>query len=157
MFRLFFILSFLSLTISCQDKFNDSRTPEYLIFGEFYGMCNGETCVEIFKIDHNNLYEDENDNYPNSLNISDTKFNLLDKEKYELVRELINDFPSALLAESEHTLGCPDCHDQGGFYIEYKNQNDHQFWIIDQNLGAVDKNLHAFLHQVSESIALIKQ
>lgn len=39
---------------------------DYIIFGWYYGFCAGEQCIEIFKLTGDGLYEDRNDNYPDS-------------------------------------------------------------------------------------------
>lgn len=145
------ILSFIGF-YSCE-KTDLSSNPdnEYLIFGHYYGECFGEGCIENFKLTKDNLFEDENDYY----NQTEFSFNELSNEKFELVKDLIDDFPSQLLEESEMTFGCPDCADQGGLLIGYSEKDDVQYWRLDQSKMNVPEYLHAFMDKVNEKIALI--
>ena len=41
--------------IGCDKDDNKNPNQNYLVFGHYYGMCGGESCVEIFKINNENL------------------------------------------------------------------------------------------------------
>ena len=56
------------------------KSSDYLIFGSFYGMCQGEQCVETFKLTKDFLYEDRKDEYPDRTNFFDGDFEKLDKK-----------------------------------------------------------------------------
>ena len=124
---------------------------DFLIFGHFYGECLGEGCVETFKLTNNKLFEDLNDNYLGT----DFNFIELDNDAFEQVEDLIGYFPNQLLSESEITLGCPDCADQGGLLIQYSENGTLQSWIIDQSQSSVPDYLHEFMDKVNEKISLI--
>ena len=49
------------------DKQENIYPPDedYIVFGHYYGMCFGEQCVEIFKIENQQLFEDTLDEYAN--------------------------------------------------------------------------------------------
>ena len=147
-----FLFSFTLLTCSSEDKIA-LNNEDYLIFGHFYGFCVGENCIEIFKLTNNTLYEDSNDNY----SINPLNFEPLESTKFELVKDLMLFFPEKLLTENEDIIGCPDCADGGGLYIEYSKNGIVKHWKIDQMKMNVPTYLHAFMDKVNEKIALINQ
>jgi len=59
---LVFLLSL--LFISCHKDDIKPKSKDYLVFGRFYGECAGEKCVEIYKLDQDQLQEDTKDIYP---------------------------------------------------------------------------------------------
>lgn len=141
---------------SCKKK--EEAVPsdtDYLVFGHFYGMCQGEQCVEIFKLETRNLWEDDNDHYPGQQDFYQGHFLLLPSAKFEAVKDLADDFPAALLNETERVIGLPDAGDWGGLYIEYSQNGTHRFWLLDQKKDNVPAYLHHFIDRVNEKIALI--
>ena len=132
----------------------------YLIFGHFYGLCYGEECVEIFALETNRLLEDTTDVYPYSQYGWDSSQGIyidIGKEKYNLVKDLIYFFPPELLDETQEVLGCPDCVDGGGIYIEYKFNGIDRTWFIDQETPNVPEYLHNFINKVNETIMIINE
>ncbi|MFG6687226.1 hypothetical protein ACGK9U_11620 [Mariniflexile sp. HNIBRBA6329] len=126
---------------------------DYLIFGHFYGFCLGESCIETFKLTSDTLYEDTNDQYTHE----SFNFEVLAGDKFEQVKDLADAFPTKLLEEKEGVLGCPDCADGGGLYIEYSKNGVVKKWKIDQMKGNVPNYLHNFMDAVNEKIALINK
>ena len=66
----YFSLLLLSLLFACQTEEDlpfiiDPIMPDYFVFGDFYGLCEGEQCIDYFKIEEGTIYEDTEDNYPN--------------------------------------------------------------------------------------------
>ena len=152
--RIQFIIfsSVILFLFSCNKKCDlELAQNDFLIFGHFYGECFGEGCVETFKLTCDKLFEDLNDNY------SGTDFNFIELENdvFEQVEDLIDYFPNQLLSESEATLGCPDCADQGGLLIQYSENGTLQSWRIDQSQSSVPDYLHEFMAKVNEKIYLI--
>ena len=60
---------------------------EYLTFGHFYGFCQGESCVEIFRIDAEDIYEDSLDNYPGNT-LYDGSYQVLDRSLRTKIRDI---------------------------------------------------------------------
>ena len=153
--RLLFILLILiptSFISSCKkDKTIELKGNDFLIFGHFYGFCEGEKCVETFKLTSKKLFEDSNDNYSGT----DFLFSEIEESKFEGVKNLLDYFPIELLNENENTIGCPDCADQGGILIQYVENGTIQNWRIDQSKSAIPEYLHEFLDQVNEKIDFI--
>lgn len=172
MFRYFdfvLVLFVMTLFLGACDKentLNEDETPDttvkegHLIFGHFYGECFGEGCVEIFKIENDQLFEDSNDTYPTIYPMGDFydgDFTALDNAKFELVEDLVDAFPSALLDETEKQIGIPDAGDWGGLYIEYDFDGVHQYWLLDQMKSNVPDYLHEFIDKVNDKISIINQ
>ncbi len=152
------ILSFsvIILLSSCIIEPYEIKRPDYFIFGHFYGECMGENCVEIFKIENEMLYEDENDTYPTSTDFNMAKWKMLDKTEYEKVKNLGEFFPEKLLNDDKKVIGQPDAGDWGGIYIEIKIGDTHKFWLIDKMRSNVPKEYHEFLNKVEEKINLLQ-
>jgi len=153
--NLFLFLMVMGIFISCDKDDDDDCTttdsPDYLIFGHFYGECLGETCIETFKLSDTQLLEDTIDDYAGQ-NLS---FVELSNEKFELVNDLNNYFPNELLNANETVFGCPDCADGGGLFIQYSLNDNLQSWRIDQDKQNVPEYLHDFMDAVNERIELI--
>jgi len=144
------------LIVSCsKDVSTEPSESDYLIFGHYYGLCQGETCIEIFKLESNKLLEDINDNYPGGRDFYNGNYIALGNTKFDLVRNLMDYFPDNLLNENDTFIGCPDCVDQGGLYIEYNFNGIRKFWRIDQSKRNVQNYLHDFMDKVNEKIDLI--
>lgn len=151
--RLILLFSFLFLFSACEE--NDPlklSSEDYLIFGKFAGFCLGENCVRIFKLDSNQIAEDTLDNYPDRENFYEGEFVRLDQSKYEEAVDLLDKFPTDLLNETDTIFGCPDCADQGGYYLEIKLNTTHKFWIIDTSKGSVPEYLREYMDELDETI-----
>lgn len=153
-----FLFGVLLLLFSC-DKEDASQLngKNYLIFGHFYGFCMGESCIEIFKVNDEELWEDINDAYPRQDEFYQSEFIKLDQKIHEKIEDLPAYFPDSLWLETEKVFGMPDAGDWGGYYIEYQKEGIRNFWIIDKMQRNVPKYLHPFLDKVEEKIALINQ
>lgn len=143
----YLILSLLLIT-SCNKE--DLNNDEYLIFGHFHGECMGATCVETYKLTSSELYVDETDSYDKS-NMS---FDELKKSDYKKVKDLMKEFPKELWEEDE-IIGCPDCLDQGGYYIAYKKDGIVYKWLIDKDQSKQPSYLIPFIEKVEESLTTL--
>jgi hypothetical protein len=125
------------------------QTNEILIFGRFYGMCAGETCVETFALADGKLYEDSNDYYaqPQELNFTE-----LSAAQYNQVANLLDSIPAGLYTSAQTLFGCPDCADQGGLFILIKDANMEQNFRVDQSKTNVPAYLHNFMDMINAHI-----
>ena len=64
-------------------------------------------------------------------------------------------FPSQLLNEKKTTIGCPDCADGGGLFIQYSENGNVKSWRIDQEKDNVPHYLHNLIDKVNEKIKII--
>ena len=149
-----FLILILPLFFSCSEE--EMADPgQYLIFGHFYGFCFGDQCIQIYKLEGNNLFIDTNKDYPKHNEFYNATFLELGNQYYEPIKDLLDYFPTRILSESDTVFGCPDCADGGGLYIEYKTQDIHRYWIIDQDRRQVPVYLHEFMEQVNNKIEVI--
>ena len=149
----FTLLMAIVILTSC-NKDEDSITineQNFLVFGHFYGMCVGESCVETYKLTDLKLYEDILDDYSGQ----NLDFVELDNETFEQINDLVDFFPNQLLNETDTVFGCPDCSDGGGLFIQYSDNGNLKSWRIDQFQENVPSYLHSFIDKVNEKIVLI--
>lgn len=129
---------------------------DYLMFGHFYGMCAGEACVEIFRLEDNRLLEDTNDVYPSYTNFYEGNYVALSASQFTAVQDLTSYFPNDLWAVSNRVIGQPDAGDWGGLYVEYSLNGLRQFWLIDTKRDNVPAVYHPFIDKIEEKIALLQ-
>lgn len=152
------VLLLTTVFTSCIPEDDDKAPKDYLVFGHFYGMCEGERCVEIFKLSHTALEEDRNDTYPRRDAFYSADFEALPNSDFKEAKDLLDHFPEKLLDEKDGEVsGCADCTDGGGLYIEYKSGNTHRFWILDQAKGSTPDYLHDFMDRVNSKINLLSE
>ena len=152
----FIIIIYLGLFYFCNEpSAKADLKSDYIIFGHFYGFCQGENCIEIFKLTESKLYEDVADNYPTSTHPYEGNFTEMDNEKLQLIKALADNIPQELLSEQDTVIGSPDAADGGGIYIAIKNDDGTRFWLIDQMKFNVPDYLHSFMDEINNSISLI--
>ncbi|HEY5747103.1 MAG TPA: hypothetical protein VIU12_13550 [Chryseolinea sp.] len=158
------LLFFLALAFcACEDSTvkhpgDEGSNPDASVaFGSFYGMCAGGQCVAFFKLEDSKLYEDTKDKYPKQAQpYEGTYEKQLDDTKYQLVKDVAVKIPAALYDETETVIGCPDCSDGGGLYIEVNTDNGKRYWYIDNNEGRIPEYLRAFVVEANEKINLLR-
>lgn len=121
----------------------EQQQDDFIVFGKYYGMCAGEDCVEIFKIENGVLYEDSTDIYPNDSPYSGN-YSALPSAKYDLVKDLSSHIPAQLFNEPNEYIGIPDAYDQGGYVLELKENGTVRYWRIDTDTSNTPAYLHAF-------------
>ena len=152
---IFFAL-FCGLVFTGCNKNEATNDADYLIFGHFYGMCRGEGCIEIFKLEKEKLFEDTNDNYPSWNDFYVGNFVQLSQEQFDKTKDLINYFPIELLSDRNIVFGLPDASDGGGLYIEYNYGGIRKYWILDNMKRDVPPQYHEFMDKVNEKIMLLQ-
>lgn len=154
----FLLVGLLVIMVGC-DKEPDIKLAEddYLIFGHFYGLCVGEQCIEIFRLESDQLLEDTNDDYPNQISFYNADYVLLPNSKFAAVQGLMDAFPPALMNETDKVIGMPDAGDWGGLYIEISTNGAHKFWLIDQMDSNLPTYLVPFHDEINNAINLINQ
>ena len=159
--RILLAVMALTFLLSCKKDHTEPQvnpqSENYLTFGHFYGMCIGEECVEIFQLDSERLWEDQEDTYPSSETSIVGDYIQLSNDKFLMCDELIDQFPMELLAVSSGRVGTPDIADGGGVYLEYNFASNHGFWLIDNTSSNIPTYLQSYVDLVHEIIALINQ
>lgn len=148
-----FLLAFTSCT---KEPAIHLRESDYLIFGHFYGECIGEQCIEIYKLEQNQLLEDTKDRYPSATDFYEADYVRLSQPQFDDTRDLVDYFPFDLLNEANTVIGQPDAGDWGGLYIEYNYNGVRKFWLLDQAKRNVPTKYHSFIDKVNEKIKQLK-
>lgn|SRR6187431_329447 len=150
-------LLMVALFLSCNDEDDDIITSgEYLIFGRYAGFCVGD-CVDLYKIKADELLEDKSNEYPGGGFYKFNDFDKLPKEKFELVKDLIEFLPTSLRNEESGIFGQPGFTDGGSAYVEYKSGSIHKYWILDEFKGNMPAEYDQFVDKIREKVALIHQ
>jgi len=126
-----------------------------LTFGRYYGKCQGNACVEIFKLFDLTLLEDTLDNNPQSGSSYQGKFVNFNGSESVKIYDLVSDFPSELLNSKLTTYGAPNATDNGGIYLEYKQGLVHRYWFIDLNTQKIPKYLVDYVTLVNNRVTEI--
>ena len=159
-FICFIITLILAGSFSCKRTKNpaEPNDSEYIVFGDFYGMCQGPKCVQIFKIENGILYRDTLHRYPYQDSIYPAKWEKMPDSKQILKDSLVFNFPSQIKTDTNKYFGIPDAYDQGGIYLESKfnNQDNPKFWIIDNDTKNIPEYLREFTIQIQNNLRLMK-
>jgi hypothetical protein len=150
-----YIMIPLLLTALCSggcSKENPSVEPDSneLIFGQFYGECSGERCIEIYKLDarKQELSEDVKDSYPTIAAPYEGEYVPLSADFIRHAEDLGQYVPAQLLREANGAIGQPDAGDWGGYYLEVNKNGKRGFWLIDTQ----KRNLPAYLHPLVDTL-----
>ena len=120
------------VSVSCSKKTTfDPNKVDSFVFGSAYGMCAGD-CAKFFAIANQQLFPDTMAYYTGFTGFSSTH---LPDAKYQLAKQLVDEFPTYFINHPNTTFGCPDCADQGGIYIELKENGRVKKWSIDTDVS----------------------
>jgi hypothetical protein len=159
-YPLVFLLLLLGL-LACEEDEATTTEPETpqaqalkdtaLIIGTYQGFCYPpDSCVAVYKVSANQVYADTTHHYP--YDSAGYQFMALAASQYQKVDHLKAAFPRQLLTDTTTELGCPDCRDQGGYYIALKAADYQKRWVIDKDRDAVSPYLHPFLRKVDSAV-----
>ncbi|MFT3824056.1 MAG: hypothetical protein QM731_09050 [Chitinophagaceae bacterium] len=140
---LFAVLAF----AACQKNNSNDEQPTQLIFGKSYGECVGN-CATLYKVYNGQLYPDNLSYfyYGGELKFSNTS---LSNEKYNIAKQLLDNFPAYLKNLSDSSFGCPDCHDQGAIYIQFSEKGVIKKWNIDPVESRQPDEIKAYIQQLN--------
>ncbi len=137
-----------SIHFSCKTSDLIPDDDNYFIFGVGYCECSGH-CATVYKIASDSLYSGMGSSCVESYYIYPGP--ALSQDKYDIAIQLVNSFPKELIENTEDRYGCPDCADQGGYYLERKSSGNLRTWMIDTNENALPgflREYQAMLRQV---------
>jgi hypothetical protein len=155
----FLLVSVLLLATSCKrDRFTeDSETVDRLVFGSFYGTCDSD-CVHIYQLDNSTIARDDSAKFGSlTWAYKFTTITQLSKPNAVIAKPLLTMVPKELLANSNTTFGCPDCHGQGGLYIIVKTiPGIYRFRLDMDNTADQSAELIAFKAKMIDVLKQIK-
>ncbi|MBG6130447.1 hypothetical protein IWQ47_001470 [Aquimarina sp. EL_43] len=110
------LISFTFLFLSCNnDDDTTENTIESLVFGKYAGECL-ENCFTVFKIDTEKITKDTTvKHYTNDFTFKNSF--VYSREVFEKYNSLLSSIPDELKNGTGKSYGCPDCVDQGAFYL----------------------------------------
>lgn len=157
------LLLFLIPITSCEEDqlANRPQHHEYLILGNFAGECT-EGCVHYYLLDMQNrsLFRINSQEYPPNnkmLNLLDADRVKLPDEDFQLAKHLLEDLPTQLIEESDQTIGCPDCRDQGGIYLAFSNDGQDFEYFIDTDKEAMPAYLQDYTDELKAVLLEIRE
>lgn len=135
----------------------DSKSAT-LVFGRYYGKCQGNYCVKIFKLKNKQLKAEVKSTMPILGTYYDGDFSKIKVSDKVNITELFSEFPTFLLGSKEEfsVIGTPDAGDWGGLYLEYNDAKLHKQWFLDLNTNNVPKELINYVFLINEKINLIE-
>ena len=108
--------------------------PSRIAYGQFAGECIGN-CGTIYEITSKGLCVDTTSfwQFRNDLG----KFQIKGERVFEKNKEKYSDtkkisIPLIMLIDPRTRFGCPDCHDQGGYYLDYTLFGIRRYFEIDK-------------------------
>ncbi len=150
------LITILLIALSCQTDEIVLAENDYIVFGDYYGMCFGNDCVDIYRLESNRLLADTKKQYPSRLSFYEGNYSELGSVKFEAVKDIVSFFPNELLNVKDTVIGQPDAGDWGGFYIEYNYNGKHRFWLLDKMKSNVPESLHPFIDKLNEKLSYLE-
>ena len=150
------ILCLLMGTFACTPEENDQVSKldlgnvDHFAFGTYYGHCLGN-CAHAYKLNEDGLFPDQVERGYLEPGIAYATQSL-SAENIALAQKLLEDFPAELMKEEAEVFGCPDCADQGGFYLEIKQGESTRSWRIDTNDDQIPAYLSAYTAKVRKAV-----
>jgi len=150
------------LLVSCEEDQLANRpiSDAYLVFGTFAGLCQDD-CVHYYLLDmqERRLYKLENQKYPsvdNDLNLLNAERVQLPDEDFQVAKQLMDKLPKQIIDETDPTIGCPDCLDQGGFYLSFSESDVTYEFLLDTRGDAIPSYLQNYTEDLRNVISEIR-
>jgi hypothetical protein len=151
----------LMILLSCNkdsEVVDDKSYPEYIVFGQFFtptSCFSSESCVEIYKLESGNVWEDVNDFIPEAGTPANCNFSSqLGQDNYVSIEGLFrNGIPKSLTEMESGLIGNPQSGSSQKFYFEYKSKDVYKFWILDPfNSTNVPNEVVDFISKIQQAV-----
>jgi hypothetical protein len=139
-------LLFLLLSISC--KKDCHYQLDYFIFGKYSSFCIDD-CSKLFLLKDGKIYPDSIQGLSANLQFSKVP---LTSAKYTIADSLSTNFPSFMQNTPNITYGCPDCLDQGLFYVEKMENGVKKTWKIDSLIDSIPLQIRPYIQKMDSVI-----
>lgn len=129
-----------------------------LVFGTYYGMCRAD-CINIYCVESAQLQKDDSTTYGKlDWFYYFTPTRKMDAAKQRAAKALLSQVPMELLSKNRTTIGCPDCADQGGIFIQAMSGPVSATLKIDiSDTEDQSPEVIAFKKKILETVAYLKQ
>ncbi|PZF74390.1 hypothetical protein [Taibaiella soli] len=125
----------------------------YFSFGKYYGMCGGPNCARFYKISNGSVYPDNMVQFRKPLLFAGVP--LSSPNAWVAASAVLYNFPQEMTNQPDTAVGCPDCHDQGAYYIEYKASSTApvKYWSVDPDTAYLSNAIRAYLSRIDTALA----
>lgn len=125
--KLPFIMLLVALFAGCKEE--EEPQADAFIFGKWNLLCESN-CIQIYKLDKGKLYVDNMNSFRDAPIIT-YKSTPLGNEFATLAQDLRTAFPeSYMLPRGLDFIACPDCAEQGGYYLAFENEDGVLWWQV---------------------------
>lgn len=145
----FFGISILFL-ISASGCKKESNKFNSIIFGKYFGECGGN-CASFYHLTSNKLYGDRMEYYMGPKDLKFQKF-ALSSEDFKISQAISDSLPAFFTTEESQTIGCPDCRDQGGLYIEIHRNGNTKIFTIDPDVRRLPNEVMSYIDLLQTTI-----
>ncbi|MFY0592409.1 hypothetical protein [Roseivirga sp.] len=114
---------------SCENEGFPSEA-ENILFGSFAGHCFGN-CFNAFQVDSSKVQSHDAEGHFTFDQYEFQPTRTLDKAAFTEARAIVKGIPSELIDSKIESYGCPDCADQGGYFVFFETDGSRQMVIID--------------------------
>ena len=108
------------------------ESPDYLVFGQFAGGMSAEAS-QLFRVDLSTFEQDIVTDFFPRLDYDFEAEITMSQADWNNARQLIDLLPQSLIETESNTYGCPDCADQGGYFLEFGNNDQSKKVLLDIN------------------------
>lgn len=130
----------------CGTIVSEASRADYFIFGYF-----GQMGCNYYEVKNSTLYAGT------SCQTDSAGFtNTLSQHKYNLSQALTYNLPVALSNLPDTTLGCPNCADQGGWYIEYRIAGKVKKYNLDNDTAALPATIKYYVLMMKNTVDSLK-
>jgi hypothetical protein len=128
---------------------HDAAVQESFAFGQYGNFCL-TSCGKYYGIYNGELYPDSSQKkIGGPLTAGPVP---LDHSKYLLAKPLEDTLPKYFLDHPNQTFGCPNCVDQGGYYIEIVNNGNRTYWYIDTSIPSLPVEIRDYVTTLAATI-----
>ncbi len=137
------------LVFSCKKDPVTPNSIDYFIFGVGYCECVG-MCGEFYKYTTDALVKgDGGACVPEGHTYNGSA---LSDDDFAVAEALLISLPDDLYYAETTTFGCPDCHDQGAYYVEIKKEGVVKSWVLDPDADAIPAFLVPFRQRLKDAL-----
>lgn len=139
--------------VACRKDRVAPFNPDYFIVGSSAGMCMSG-CTNLYKLSGGKLYPDSMERGLAPLVFRSTP---LPEEQRNIVEKLKADFPEELyIGDADKIIGCPDCRDQGTYYIEFALGGRVFTVRMDTDEAAIPASLRPYHAEYADALNRLK-
>lgn len=136
----------------CGVSVSNLANADYFIFSFYGGFVHARTYI----LTHDTLYFDSTHYAQNNVDTLMRNAVVLSPAKFSMAQVIKYNTPLYLSQNPDSTYGCPNCHDQGGYYISYKDNNVVRSFYLDKDTSALPVALQSFAQWLGQTIDSLK-